>query len=325
MEKVMIVIVLAAISVFSKAEIRPEYFFDKCQIHFIKVTHLVRYTRGVEEPRVLADQSALKNYIPRFLKVYRQLPPAMQKMFCHLREVRIADGERSDSANMQGIFDNVGQLHSAHIEFDRNMLDRHLSLQEWATWKEQLSFGGIRHLHKALSWLPQIDTNIEQKTEGLLFYLLAHEFGHIFDYANKVNEFHNGHPYSEWSQLSWVREKGVKLSSTFPFIEKFCFYWCKEGAHIPTSQIRNAYNGLLNSNFISSYATTTPLDDWAETVSYWALNNIPGIFYSVDFKDEDKVYTYDVIKKFNSESFSAKKKYVTGFFNGNIKYPGSVE
>jgi len=210
----------------------------------------------------------------------------------------------------------------------QSIIDSNLTLKNWASWKEQLSFGADPKNYNIMLDLPIIDSSPEDI--NFLYFVIAHEFGHIFDFANNINSFkecnsleHNSDPECEvekksWAALSWKTNITPLVSNYFENREKLCFYTC-EGNILSKSNIPQIYNDLYKTNFISLYAATQPWDDFADSFAYFYWAKRGRSTYNLMTQQG---MTYDINAKLKSPLFKGKYRYLEKFSKStNIVYP----
>src|SRR5690606_2051296 len=141
---------------------------------------------------------------------------------------------------------------------------------------------GVKDDYTVSSDLPVIETSSRlSKVSDFLYFVIAHEFGHIFDFANKINSTINCpednpdaeslmHPPS-WGAISWVTNRRPKAENDFLHRSALCFYWCGN-TPIDPAKISRVYGDLSHTNFLSTYATTQPWDDFADSLAYFVMD-----------------------------------------------------
>lgn len=80
-------------------------------------------------------------YAVFFETLYDHYPLSLQKMFCSLKVIYV-EKEFSGTAYAGTIKDPSGKIVGAQMGIRKSVLDSQLNLSAWASWKEQLSFGG---------------------------------------------------------------------------------------------------------------------------------------------------------------------------------------
>ncbi len=271
------------------------------------------------------------SYAHHFEKIYDNYPPLLQKMFCSLKHLFI-EKIFFGTAYAGTTKDQNGQANGAVMGIRQSVLDEQLSLQTWTSWKEQLSFGGVTDSYTITPDLPQVATSSYIEVNDLLYFILAHEFGHMFDFANSVNKFKNcTTPVSDdeeplcdvdgssWSGLSWTTNLTPKAEFDFSLRSKLCFYGCTAENKLSVTDVPLVYESLSKTNFISTYAATNPYDDFAESLAYYVIDQKLNSSYVLDTKQNQ---TYDSMIKLKDPIFKSKYEYIENFLNKpDINYP----
>jgi len=261
--------------------------------------------------------------------LYDHYPPALQRMFCSLSVIYLTDD--SGGTAFAGLtYDKDHHITGAELGIRRSVIDQSLSLTTWATWKEELSFGGITGSYIATAGLPYIETSTKPAVSDFLYFTISHEFGHMFDFVNGLNQFvampaGPGAPVNppaavpgSWSSFSWATDKAVTSAGKFPYRKGLCFYSC-DGEPMSKAAAPEVYRGLYASNFISTYAASNPWDDLADSFAYYRMDKELGTSYTLHTGQGE---AYDIMQKLGSDVFAAKRQFITDFFGRpTITYP----
>lgn len=276
-------------------------------------------------------QEGSQAYAIYFENLYDNYPPALQQMFCSVKKIFI-EKKFGGTAYASYIENDQGKRDGAFIGIRKSVLDESLDLTTWASWKEQLSFGGIKDSYTVTSDLPQITAFSKAGKDTFLYFVITHEFGHLFDFANNLNKQENcpepkpGTDESpeckmaagSWGSISWDTDLKTNPESDFKNRSGLCFYSCNDN-HLSKEDVPDLYQSLLHSNFISSYASTNPWDDFAESLAYFTVDQNLSAHYEIDTKQGEK---YDSILKLTSPVFEQKLKYIKEFITRtDIAYP----
>jgi hypothetical protein len=245
-------------------------------------------------------------YVAFFERVYDRLEPTLQKMFCSVKAIHV-------EPNLESIAYAGMSFRGAEIGFRKSIIDEGLDLSRLISWKEQLPFGGVRGSYEVARDLPQVEiVSDAPPVEDLAFYVLSHEFGHLFDFANDIN----GGRRDGWTPLSW-ESRGTPLpTSDFPHRADICYYNCS-GGPLDRGVIPALYAGLERSNFVTVYAATNPYDDWAESLAFYMLEQ-QGMTYDLRTGQGE---TYDLLSKLRAPQFASKLAWVERFLAGTLQYP----
>ncbi len=288
---------------------------------------------ATEEPNCLEGGS---NYAHFFEALYDDYPVVLKKVFCSLNVIYL-EPDGGGTAYAGSVLDeSTGKRHGkgAIMGVRKSLLDQNFDLATWATWKEQLSFGGKVDSYTPTPGLPVVSAHMSVPgANDFLYFVIAHEFGHILDFANQVNDWQcekneEGREIcmplpGSWTILSWTNAswRGAIMpnnESYFPGWDAFCFYWC-DGKLPAARSTELIFKGLEASPFISSYATTNIMDDFAESLAYEVSYRNRGLSYSID---TGKGFSIDVIGKLSAPNYTAKREYVLKFLERtDIIYP----
>jgi|GEM_PF-1180021 hypothetical protein len=289
----------------------------------------------------LLDRRCLGNeqkYLPALLEIYDGFDSINQKMFCSLRRIFIereySATAYASSVGIKGENGKITQIPGAVIGIRKSLLERKLDLAQWLSWKEQLNFTAIKNEFTTPLAYPVY------KTHGdipLLQYVLVHEIGHLFDFANNINEVVVDDPTCEarttsrrqyhqeckphftptsWGLISWENIYFLRAEKDFFGSDKFCFYNCKS---YPNKQdMLKTYKGLSNSDFLSGYAASSFMEDFAESwAAHWLIKT-----HKADLSlHASRELNFKVSEKYNSKKFAQKRSYLEQFLKSEIKYP----
>lgn len=252
-------------------------------------------------------QTGSENYAPTFEALYDRFPSHLQKMFCTLERIYILK-QFYATAYAGLVEDYSNKTIGAEMGIRKDFVDQTFTIDLWASWKEQLNFGGDPDKYSMDPNLPQIHSS----SQDMLYYVVTHEFGHMFDFANNLTGS------GSWSELSWEYYDQPTPENDFPLRSSLCFYQCN-GNFIQLAKAVDLYNGLFSTNFISIYAASNEMDDWAETLAYYTMNHELNGSYNISLADGTK---FDVMNHMNSPLMSKKIAFLEKLFRDGPKYPG---
>lgn len=275
------------------------------------------------------------DYAHYFEALYDHFPQALQKMFCSLDVINI-EKKFLGTAYAGMILDQTGQLKRVQIGIRKSVLDEALDLHTWASWKEQLSFGGIVDGYVLTPGLPVVMTRSDPRVNDFLYFVIAHEFGHLFDFANHLNRFESHEcatkeaqdPTVEcamapgsWGSISWNTQTTPKPRNEFPYRKGLCFYWCN-GKTLPIDAILPLYRNLYRyTDFISIYSTANPGDDFADSLAYYLAAELLGMRYRIRAPG----LLLPIRMKLYSRLFAPKLTFIAKFLKRNdIQYPRNL-
>ena len=170
-------------------------------------------------------------------------------MFCSLRKIYLENHffatAYASSAYELDADHHMTILPGAIIGIRKSALDLDPEFSVWATWKDQLNFTSIaKDLESPLEY-PRF--TVSDQNPWFLRYVITHEFGHLFDFANHLDqitpldescdqiqdpdEFAKKCPYqfieNTWGALAWNNFRQVKPEFDFYNRSLLCFYSCK--------------------------------------------------------------------------------------------------
>lgn len=226
----------------------------------------------------LPDTEAL--YYPQFQVVYDQLPKKLQGAICTLDKIQI-DPEMKTSA-------------WSDFRFRAALVAADLSLNHWASWKDQLNFGASNGSDFTVrADLPIVETNLPPDHRGL-YFLVLHEIGHALQCHGK-------------DITRWIEIDDLPVNN-FPNKERLCSYDCTtpplSGEEIPA-----LYREWDKSYYLSLYGAGKGMgEDMADTFAYWMVNEQhPKAEYWISLRNGDR---YEVMSKLRSERFREKREII---------------
>ncbi len=319
------------IPITNESQILDEAPETDCRDNIRKVICLVDPVEKGQDSKSRKCLEGGQEYAIYFERLYDNYPPVLQKMFCSLKYLFIE--KKFFGTAYAGMLERKdGKYQGAMMGIRKSVLDENLNLTTWASWKEQLSFGGIADAYKVLPGLPRIQTKSAGLANDFLYFVVTHEFGHIFDFANDINKTQNcPEPKSEdeempecrlaentWGDIGWQTTRLPHPINEFPKRKSLCFYGC-EGKPMSKGDIPEVYQALHQTDFISTYAATNPWDDFSDSLAYYLMREKLNTSYFVMTEDGAD---YDIIKKLDSILFARKSNYIKNFLNlDEIKYP----
>jgi hypothetical protein len=266
-----------------------------------------------------------QDYAKYLEAVYDRLTPTFQKMFCSLKSIYI-ENQLGATA-----YAGVGKS-GVYIGIRRALLDQPFSFSLWATWKEELAFGGKQDSYQQIPGLPYFVSEETPGVSNFLYQVIVHEFGHQFDFANHLNKTVDGCPAptdadpepecafapGSWGSLSWVTTKKPLPENDFKLRNDFCYYSC--GTRVdPLSDATEMYQDLYASAFINGYSSEQAYDDWADGLAYYAMDKFLSKSIAVDTAQGER---FDLTMKLHSDRYKKKFDYIESFLaRTDIVYP----
>lgn len=304
-----------------------------CREHISQIMCLVEPQKeGQTGPRNCIQED-LSASIQSLQKVHDAFPPALAKVFCSLDTIYV---ERDFFGTAYAGKDE--DSNKAIMGIRESALRENFQLEKWISWKEQLSFGGHKQGYESKNDLVKVHAKIEtpNNANDFLYFVIAHEFGHIYDFSNNVNSFDCTNPDSTdlcpaqkntWSIFSWdfmlpnyesndndpwgLLAFIPNATGSFLYREELCFYGCREGHGNPTL-MQDLYSSIQKSTLLTTYSATNPWDDFAEATAFWAAASKYPTQYEVILPSGEK---FDLADKYkNSSLFKQKREWLEQFY-----------
>ncbi len=286
---------------------------------------VVAPTRKNEEPEERICNANSEKYAHYFESIYDKLSPIFQKMFCSVKYIFIE--KKFYGTGYAGLlYDQQNNLDGAMIGVRKSALDNNLKFSQFASWKEQLSFGGNTQNYSLKQDLPSVLTKSKSDVNLFLYFLIVHEFGHLFDLANGLNNQDcktSGHSTcssktGSWSAIGWKNLQDPKAKNDFKRRQDLCFYLCNNNP-LPANSAISIYKDLAQTDFLSLYSSTNILEDFADSLAFFMIDQDLHAKYKV-FASKDLVN--NVIKKIHSKKFIRKYSYLEDFVSrADLIYP----
>ena len=304
---------------------------ENCREKISKVVCLVDPVNEGDMTQLRPCLAGGQTYAKPFQDLYDHLPQAIQKMFCSLSNLYI-EKELVPTAYAGLSRDSQGNVSGAVMGIRKSLLDERLTLAHWASWKEQLSFGGSKDVLTVAPDLPWILTESDSSVYDLLYVVVTHEFGHLFDFSNHLNKKLSctkdpNDPEDEicemapesFGAISWKTTHSPRPENEFLNRNRLCFYRCENGT-INRNEINDLYRNFYEkTNFISLYSTTQPWDDLADSMAYYLMASQIHATYKIDTKQG---VVWDMMQKLRSNQFLPKVQYLENFLKrDDIQYP----
>jgi hypothetical protein len=306
---------------------------DACEEHISKaVCHVKSLSSNAECLEVQGE------VFENLRAVYQRLAPPLQTMLCKVPVIFVADEMTSLAMSGFAAHDSDPSKPKPFMAFSTSLVVENLPADTVFGWKEQKIFGVQSPRYEVQNKGPRVSIRSISPIVTLQ-YVVTHELAHLFDFLNTANNFKcensegfdcNKRPstaeeYQEflkhqvpvddsWSSLSWKTGLEPNEKNNFPLQSKLCFYSCKD--NLKMSDMETFYLQLDPTNFVTSYAASNPLDDFAESVTFYFMTQ-------ADDELKFRISTGRVIY-FNEWRWSLMKKkhnWIELFFEGDLKYP----
>jgi Putative zinc-binding metallo-peptidase len=296
-----------------------------CRANIKTAICLVNPARESEDSLKRPCLEGSDKYAAAFEELYDAYPPEFQKMFCSLRRIFVENNFGATAYAQSFVGSDGKQVPGVAMGIRRSLLDQPFSISHWSTWKEQLNFGGDPHDYTLKMKYPSMVFSNESKLD-FMYFVFAHEFGHLFDFANAVNQFDYNEKCAEsgecvsvpgtWSAFSWKTLNAHHANADYTHANLLCFYGCEKV--MSQTQAVELYDGLQTSPFISNYAATNAWDDFAETVAYYVLQNTMKKSLVLSYADDR---SFDATARLATPAMAYKANYVEHFLKSSPNYP----
>jgi len=270
-----------------------------------------------------------KKYQGFFEAHFDRSEAVLQKMYCHLEKIFV-EKTAFGTAYAAIMPDANGKTTGGIIGIRQEVLDNPLEFPSFLSWKEEISFGGsIKSTDPRLN-LIHYQAN-PMSHSFTIDFLLAHEFGHLFDFANHLVQVSDCDWDEEtdsqigtctvvpntWGAFSWSHAQKALPEQDYFLRDKTCFYSCN-GTFLSPADAVTVFDGLMTSNFVSTYAASNMSDDWAENFAYYILSKGRPFGWQV----ETQGVIFDLTGHFQGDLLAGKRAYIEKFLQGSILYPG---
>ncbi len=203
-----------------------------------------------------------------FKDIFSSYPKALQAAMCRLNRIFV---EKSFWAS------GYAHIRANSIGIQQDALDKRSSLSDWATWKEQRAYSHSTTNDEPNKQLPTVSAHLPLSLRGAAHFIVTHELAHLIDKATGASERGPG----SFAALSWTGHDGALEPRTLPRDWKQpCFYLCRIPKYA-TAKPSSAYAALERSSFVSLYATRSPAEDFAETLTFYVMSRLPEFQYVI--------------------------------------------
>ncbi|MBO9667956.1 MAG: hypothetical protein J7501_14230 [Bdellovibrio sp.] len=264
--------------------------------------------------------------------IYDILQKPMKKVFCTISTILVVD--KMESLAMAGIMPGD----QSFMALSRDFTERNLDPEAVFGWKEQKVFGANLPRYEVSKEGPQVWTKSNSPLQTLQF-VVTHEFAHILDFANSANRFTcapgkdcKGDPKTpeefferqknlipemdSWGAFSWKNGLEPNDKNKYPLWDRLCFYDCDSVERLQLSEMHDFYSQLDRTNFVSTYASVNPYEDFAEsTAFYFMTDNV----YDLEFRVSTGKTIY--FWEWKWSQLTKKNNWIELFYEGDLKYP----
>lgn len=239
-----------------------------------------------------------KNYVPLFEKIHDRIPEFLQKMFCRVEKIYVEKDLKSTA---------YASPWSSAIGIRQSLLDKRLTFAQWATWKEQLTFGGELYSYETDEKLPTFVSNGSH--EEFVMNVVIHEFGHLFDFATDLNAMESGAlKKGTFGALAWKLLTKPLENFDYPDRAQVCFYDCGDEP-LPASAVTRVYQDVYKkTNFLNTYTSRNAREDFADTFAFiYSFQISPEMYYKLETRQGA---TFDFREELKSDRMAEKVGYI---------------
>ncbi|NRA68028.1 MAG: hypothetical protein HRU19_26330 [Pseudobacteriovorax sp.] len=295
-----------------------------CREHIVDITY--RCQTSSENSMTCNLDKKAADYL---LLIYDELDEINQKMFCSIREINFRD--QMDSIALaapvfysQNYYEDA-ILDGVQLSFHSSLLSNSFDHNKAMSWKEQKNFlHDEKERYQVVDDLPMIDWR-DLGSREFIEYVLLHEFGHFFDFANGVNcqgfydfdsDCDSWDSGTIWSRLSWSTPTRIIDSLNLFDSKVFCFYNCEPGREIFNPQ--DSYEIFEQMPFVTTYSMDNSLEDFAEVYALTILSTKYDELFFYEFSGQQ----IDVAERMRSQLLAEKREFVTAFLSrSSLRYP----
>lgn len=237
-----------------------------------------------------------QRFAERIIGICGQLPPLFQDLMSNVDTIHI---ER----DLDTVAYATATLSRGIVGIQQEVLENEVSFESLLSWKEQLIFRKGTRRFQFNPTLPRYQIVGSDLPNAGLLYVLIHEFAHVLDYRNGVNASWSA---AEWEGARYRSTDGTKSMKTY--LGSISFYGSTSAIYPVFAE--PLYRSLLESTFISTYASTDPHEDFAESVAHYVFlthyaQNIRLSLNSIELLDSRK--------RLMSDAFGPKFDFVERF------------
>jgi hypothetical protein len=220
----------------------------------------------------------------------------------------------------------------------RDVVEKNVDPEAVLGWKEQKVFGAKAPRFELNKEGPQVWTSSNSPLQTLQ-YVVTHEFAHILDFVNRANRFVcppgkacNPAPKTEeeymelqkslipemdsWGAFSWKNGLEPNEQNKYPLWDRLCFYGCEGIEKLKLSEMHDFYFQLDRTNFVSTYASVNPYEDFAEsTAFYFMTDKVYDLKYRVSTGKAIFFWEWKWLQ------LTKKNNWIELFYEGDLKYP----
>jgi|GEM_PF-4482825 len=217
-------------------------------------------------------------YQKLILQAFSAYPKFVQDQFCSLKKIYIEQEFFGPAWSTPVDENNPSEI---LIGLRKKDLDAQVDLQDYGSWFEQQSFGGLQDF-KVQPDLPII--MIAPKTiasKPFLLFTFLHELGHSFDYQKHYNRSKDDPKFAgSWTSLQWSDINQIQHQFDFKERKSICLNNCN-GTYLAPLKASLLYRDLFSHGFVSQLSATNAMEDFADSFAYYVMSNYMGAQFVV--------------------------------------------
>jgi hypothetical protein len=237
-------------------------------------------------------------YLNDITEVFNELPAQAKNAFCYIERIYIIHGETRFGGQASWAFEQTGEIDDeGYVEVRHKGFILWLSKKYRFDLKESNAEFMTRSLQQYSFQVDVFNDGLDPRLpvwhqtdgphESSLYTTILHEIGHFIDFALnltsstiRIDQNGNHIRENEWAKFSWFWD--ITSESYKPVIDAII-----RRDDVPMDNWRLYVDTLMKSRFVSSYATTSLQEDFAET--YAAFNSLAS--YELISSENEVLYT----------------------------------
>lgn len=289
-----------------------------------------------------AKKEILQKTISQLENILSKIPDVQRNVLCNINRLQIHTKIRSIGyANI--IQDDKGHAIGTMFAFRESAVSDS-NTYDLNTWKEQLAFN-LSDINdptfKTSPLGPKVNFQIKSVSNPIFLHVFVHELSHLIDFLNQANSqdcqlnSDNKNVYtcnlasSSFSLLSWPAQYEGKADGSdwppiafrnlYPWLSQKCYYDCN--VKIPLKNMPDLYQELRDSDFVTSYASSSYMEDFAEASTVFLLKD-QGFIYQILAPNSDVLFDLDT--QIQEGKLDKKRQWIQNFYsrtNLNISFP----
>ena len=299
-----------------------------CMEHIKRVACVSLEKYSAFDPRCSADAVTV-DMLAKIPEIVGQLPPLHRKVFCNIGRFQIQPAIESIAYAGQILNDENTKMVGVMVGVRADAIEGKKTNTALFSWKEQLNFGlsKMNDPNYVLSPKgPTVVEGISGSNLSLVLYVITHEVTHLIDFLNLANHTDYTHEGVTWvanelpdsfALLSWPAKYKIMETdgptpewvAMSPILSQFCFYSCTRT--IPIENMKLTYDTLKNSSFMTSYSTSSQMEDFADSSTMYLLGP-KGFEYKIVGPYGEALFSSDTA--WVNPNLNAKKLWLKNFY-----------